>query len=461
MVYSHAPRLHSAIHAPRRPSGRYCKNLVTLVLVTLLSYSAHAAEPVYEFPLADLPFNATHGGRFPSMAQSLALSQNYYQFAHIKIADALADRSPGWFALSIVGFDILSTWVPLGDSWVHEEWHRAVLSRRGINSYDEVNNFPLFSDAISVSHVTDEDLTTLKRDHPADLVRLHAAGLEAQNEMNARLERDKFFNATRSFDGVLLWLNVSNTIGYLHTCATPDANTFTDAFRNSEGSDISKRDFAGLDCTAWVYDLLHPNEPYSQRGTHPSGTGIDRYRAWRDLAGAEQNYLRRQRNMSLLNLVDPFLFGHNQFLSAHPATGAPLYWNTSLRHDLTPFGYALSWNLFLRDAEHAAALALRYYAGHSTSGMGVELSLPRIFPDHRTIPLVFSARIAAWQQPQRQYFYAENATLGGDIQIRLTDKRQPHWNPFVELEGKSAGWVAGNEYLGANIALRAGLLIHY
>ncbi len=34
-----------------------------------------------------------------------------------------------------------------------------------------------------------------------------------------------------------------------------------DAVRE-EGADVKRRDFVGLDFTAWVYDLFRPDEPY-------------------------------------------------------------------------------------------------------------------------------------------------------------------------------------------------------
>ena len=43
---------------------------------------------------------------------------------------------------------------------------------------------------------------------------------------------------------------------------------------NLEERNIAKRDFVGLDCNAWVYDLFRPNEPYELRGIHPIGNWI-------------------------------------------------------------------------------------------------------------------------------------------------------------------------------------------
>jgi hypothetical protein len=70
----------------------------------------------------------------------------------------------------------LAFYVPPGEAWLHEEWHRAVLSHCGIASYNDTYKFRLFGGVVNVSHVRDEDLERLKREHPAEFVRLAAAG---------------------------------------------------------------------------------------------------------------------------------------------------------------------------------------------------------------------------------------------------------------------------------------------
>ena len=67
-------------------------------------------------------------------------------------------------------------------SWAHEESHRAVLRNRGIASRNGLYFPEAWSNGtISVDHVSDGDLATLKRDHPADTVRLMSAGIETQH----------------------------------------------------------------------------------------------------------------------------------------------------------------------------------------------------------------------------------------------------------------------------------------
>jgi len=244
------------------------KRLFILVIVVLPGYinSTQANDIPLEFPLVDLPYNQSDGYRFPSMSQSLSASKSFYQFSHYQLDKYISHRFLR--DMTIVLFDALSLYFPPGDAWLHEEAHRAVMGQYGIDSYNEVYEIPLFESAIAVSQVKDEDLIRLKRDHPADMVRLHSAGIESQYELVLALEKDQFFYHTPTWDQPLLWLNTVNNIAYLATCASGNSNTITDDFLNNEDQDVSKRDFTGLDCNAWVYDLYRPNEPYADRGTH-------------------------------------------------------------------------------------------------------------------------------------------------------------------------------------------------
>ncbi|MGA2507761.1 MAG: hypothetical protein ABSF80_09830, partial [Chitinispirillaceae bacterium] len=104
----------------------------------------------YDLPVFDSPYNRIDGFAFPSMAQSLAMTKDITQGIHWSLAkygSVSADRSTARLAQS-VGFalsEIALISFPGGYSWLHEEWHRAVLKNRGIDSYDGVYDFRILS----------------------------------------------------------------------------------------------------------------------------------------------------------------------------------------------------------------------------------------------------------------------------------------------------------------------------
>ena len=318
---------------------------------------------ILDFPLVDYPFNWRDGYTAPSMQQSLHTAKDVYQYSHYKFAQWFATK-PVTKALSTVGFDIVSLWLPFGAAWMHEEWHRAVMSSKGIRSFNEIYEFPLFAETISVTHVKDADLIRLKQDYPADMVRLHAAGIEAQYELNFSLEKDRFFFQPPTWDDAILWINYVNNISYMYACASERSNAITEEILQKEGTDISQRDFTGLDCNAWVYDLFRPDEPYEQRGIHPSGVGIQRYIKYDDLTGEEQHYLNTNFKLSFLNLADPFLYRFEFFTATHSINQRPFRWNATLRHHLTSFGYSVDANFFYQQDSINALATVHHYFNH-------------------------------------------------------------------------------------------------
>lgn len=62
------------------------------------------------------------------------------------------------------------------------------------------------------------------------------------------------------------------------------------------------------------------------------------------------------------------------------------------------------------------------------------------------------SRAALWLQPERQRFDADAADAGGLISLTLHRRGRRRIGAFGTVEAKTAGWVAGNEYLGLTSA---------
>ncbi len=430
-------------------------------LLVMLTYGAGAAAaPVLELPLADYPYNWTDEYRAPSMRQSLELSKDFYQLAHHEL-DQTFTNHPAWRFVTTSIFDVLAIWLPPGSAWVHEEWHRAVMGRRGIDSYNDVYDFKIFAESISVSEVRDEDLIRLKREHPADMIRLHSAGNEAQLELGLALDKDMFFRQTRAWNTIVRWDNYASPIAYMSLCASPEANTTTQEFLAKENTDISERDFTGLDCTAWVYDLFRPTEPYEARGMHPSGVGIDRYIQYRDLSTAEKDYLRLQYHLSYLNLLNPMLFEFRGFNATSPWNKQPITWNASVQHHLTSFGFTVDAHLFWRDAGNNLLLTAHNYFNKTHYFPGIDLEILD-YPytlGGRHSPLTL--QLGVWSQPRDHGFTTAQGQLGGHAGLRIALPMSRHVLPYLELHAKSAGWQAGDVYLEKAFESRLGLRIQW
>ena len=406
-----------------------------------------------DLPLADLPYGARFGGRAPSMQQSLAVTAGVYDAGHLAIQRAWG-RHTRLAKATIAVADFLATGAPFADAWLHEEWHRAVLGYRGVGSRNDVYRLDLLSEAISVSHARDEDLARLKREHPAEFVRLKAAGIEAEYALVTRLERDQFYRGGRAWHTALYWLTTINSVLYVADTAETDA--YTDDANRDEPT-VAERDISGHDFTAWVRDLHRPGEPFESRGVHPSGVGVNRYTKTTDLTGAERRYLSRQGRLALLNFLDPHLVGVRGFTLRRPAGGPPLRANLALRHHLTSFGHTVDANVFLKQGPTNLFVVLHAYANGARTfpGLDVELVDHPLTVRGRRVEL--SPRLALWTQPAAQAFRTSDARAGGLAALRVRAPIARRVAALAEVEAKTAGWVAGVVQLDRAVNVRLGV----
>ena len=411
----------------------------------------------FDLPALDVRENLVIGF-WPSMAQSLALSKDAYYLVHgALLAIPMPDSwSPTVQSIVEAGVLVLVdsylSYFPPAEGWMHEEWHRAAMSRRGISSYNDIYNFDIGAAFINVSHVRDEDLVRLKREYPAEQVRLSAAGIEGDLMLGLEFDKDRFFLGTRAGTVVTQWLTTANAILYMYTAAFGSDGPTEDANRK-EGSNVEVRDFTGLDPDGWVYDLFRPDEPYEARGIHPSGVGIDRYRSESDFTPRERNYLRTQAHLSLLNLVDPQLIGFNAF-ELGSVGGLPLSFNANLQHLMAPFGYALGLNLFGKAGPYNAFAELRAFVSDSLVLPGLGLELVRYPLPWLGAKLTPRARL--WLQPKDQRFFAGSAAPGAALELRANVPLYEPLEFYLEASAKTPGWIPGNVFLDESVNLRLG-----
>ncbi|HLP43420.1 MAG TPA: hypothetical protein VK465_18095 [Fibrobacteria bacterium] len=368
--------------------------------------------------------------------------------------------------LSLAGFAYLSTYLPPGGAWLHEEWHRAVLARRGAGSRNGVYDLDIGASVIAVDHVADADLARLKADHPEDFVRLMSAGIEAETEAHRQMRLHNFLlDRSSEHDRLLWWPGALNSAAYLFICATGSEDK---SFRAMEGreSDPEDRDFTGPDFTAWVYDLRRPEEDYAAgpRGRpHPSGTdGYRRYLVSSDLTSGERRYLGLQAALSLFNLSSPQFWGVDHMPGRVPWDGRAVRWNGGLSHYLTPYGFSLGADLWVRRGKWSWALAARAYANADMALPGLKAQLLR-YPWRPTwaggIPLRLTAGAAAWLQPGDLRFHDHDVVPGGSLLAGVSVPIRGSLEAWAEADAKSAGWVAGNVHLDPAVQARAGLAL--
>ncbi len=424
----------------------------------LLMTSAHGqadqpfARPL-RLPALDLPYQIKASGFSPSLDAAQALTADFYLLGHGLIAQAFSSEETArahplefW---AIAAFDYLTMNLPLGTTWLHEEAHRSVLSHRGISSHNAVYNTQIGDDEVPVDRVRDSDLSRLKREHPADFVRLSMAGMEAESQFALTLEKDLFFYQALPRQQLLILLAHLGPIGYRSLCDSSAGDEATAEDRRSEGPDEMQRDFTGYDCVAFVYDLFRPDEAYENRGVHPSGVGVDRYRSRQDLKPTEKKFLTRMVQLSWLNLLDPFIFNFPGWSVGEGRLTA------TLRHHLAPFGHSLEQNIFFKNDSSRHLLIVRQYMNQKRSLPGVEWQCLSCLQS----PLASSwdLRAALWLQPKALLYRSNGQQPGGSLAVRANFQLKEQAAIYAELQSKTRGWMADEIALEPASNLRLGV----
>jgi hypothetical protein len=164
------------------------------------------------------------------------------------------------------------------------------------------------------------------------------------------------------------------------------------------------------------------------------------------------SYVERMGRKQWLNLLNPFHFGFREFRLT-----PDFAFNGAVRHHLTSFGDDLQLDAYLNIAGRRSVITAHAYGSSELTLPGLEGQFffgPRALGALRLEP---QARIMAWIQPQEQRFFANRGQAGGLVSGRIAVSNVSSAQPYLELEAKTPGWVAGNPYLGSKLALRVGM----
>ncbi len=418
---------------------------------------------IIDYNVVDFPFSNKSvkqsglGGLIanPSMSQSLNITSSFYSATREGIY-RLMNSKPSlkrYYKLTAELTDILTYFpIPLTSGWLHEEFHRAVFAKHGGYSYNEMNSFPITKSLISVLNDKDEDLIALKRNSPQDMVRMAEAGIEGECVLANQINKTAFYHNAKSVS-IIPILSTINSAAYVIMCSGKKIDKENNSMYEAEGSNINKRDLLGLDFLSWVYDLYRPNEPYENRGIHPSGVGIDRYIKRSQLTHSELSYLRQQGFLQLINLANPMSFWFTSFTLNKNANADDTRANLYFNHWLSSFGFDISTTGLLHHNKNNYAFTLHNYANYYKWFPGIEVETYNYLIGNGIWkrPLPLTAKAMLWIQPENQLFFSKKGTPGGYLEAKIHYPINKHFQPYVTLSAKTAGWVQGNVYLEKKI----------
>ena len=449
------------------------KHLICVFCVFISSASAQKSDTIYksklklDLQLFDLPYQITAGNTVgksffssyanPSMSQSLHLTTSIYSGVHYGLHTLFDNkiRDPKLrYILYVIGFplcDFVLYYAPGGSGWLHEEYHRAVLTRFGVNSFNQMNTFPIGKSIVSVNRLKDEDLERFKANSSADFVRMSAAGIEGEYLLIDQLQRNNFFHEQKLMNEGVYLLSTLNSIAYVFISSSPKMSNGILDEMNAKETKISSRDFTGLDMISWTYDLFHPNEPYNDRGIHPTGLGIDRYRKIEHLEKHEFKYLKQQRYWHCLNILSPMILGFRSISLKNGYSG-----NIAFRHFLTSFGTDISLNIFLKKSTYNFVFAYHNYMNYKHVFPAIETEMVDYPLFYKKLNIFLSPRIMVGVQPRNQEFRTSKVDFLGLIGCRADFRICKNFFSYLDVQAKTKGWVAGNVYLNDNVSVKVG-----
>lgn len=441
------------------------KAFTLLFIYTIIVMNA-SAQDVQELklrlsvPLLDVPENFELPYNYPSMKQSLKYSAGFYELGFWgidELGNALFKDDDGdkfgnkaFKYLVGLGFAKFGSElpVPLG-VWAHEEYHRAVL---GLNDIESENGNWLFTrwDG-TVFGVSDSTLSHLKRNDPDQLLYAYTSGIQYEVHLNKLISVKDFFDKRTHYKNALLLYNAWYVYDYFNFSASEKSDSVKVIAPDHEDRNPVERDFAGADLTAWVYDMFSPGTPYTDRDNFPGGDGENRRVGFADLTAEGQDYLKKQRNLSLLNFVNPAIFFINRINVSDNFS-----FNFFTQYAPTHFGNDIALYVPFRLNDSKLLLNVHRYANYNNAGFGIGAGY---FDIALSDKVKSDVELTFWNQPET--FLAANKVTGGYVNIETSYELTDNFSLFVALDGKTRGWMIGEPNLGSSYSVTAGVGISY
>ncbi len=438
-------------------------SMASLLISTMLSgQDAGSYKLQLSVPVIDLPQNTGLPYAYPSMNQALEWSKDFYELGFWGI-DELGDglflkrrttpHAKGRifannlfkYALGL-GFSKYGSElpIPLG-VWGHEEYHRSALGVAGVASKN--GNWLLSRWDGTVYGVSDESLSMLKEERLDQLLYAYVAGVQYETMLNERVTLEDFYNQRSLTKNALLLYNAHYVYNYFKFSTSPHSDSVKILAPPHESPNPVERDFAGADLTAWVYDMFNPEMPFTARESFPNGEGVNRRVGFSDLSPEAQEYLVKQRKLSLLNFANPAIFFVNKI-----RLGQGFAFNVFAQYAPTHFGNGIALVVPLHLHKHKLLLSMHNYNSHAVSGYGLGLG---VFGHRISHKLNADLTLNLWEQPQS--FWGTGKHVGGALQLKGRYALNPHISCFAAVTGKTKGWIMGNPYLAENVSMQMGI----
>lgn len=345
----------------------------------------------YSFILAD----------YPNLQSSMRANNNNYSSFYSLLSNTLRsnfnDRKTN-AVLFLASFFTL----PLS----HEEGHRSILTEQGIGSISD----PFFNKfgAAYVKGVRDMELNTLRNQNLPTFIRLHTAGLESDYMLIKRVQTAVLLENTsfQTYKPEYITRNYS-LISYYFTSMFK----FLAPKLKEEANEL-ERDIVGHDVYGAVRHLHRPDMPFF------------RYTNYDDLTAIEQKYIRRVGFSSLINLIQPMIFGITDV-----SISKELHLSVGAGYTMIPFGDMYEVNTWIRKNNKIKLQnSLKFYNNLNRTFLGIGTKLVK-YPLKKSF---LNAELQIWNQPEKLNGVTTKGKYGGMIDLMFSFPLFSTSGKFVE-----------------------------
>lgn len=411
--------------------------------------------------LLDAPQNMRLPYNYPSMNQAFEMGTDFYELGYWGI-DGLGDKlfkrknkrynairriSNGAFKyFAGLGFAYYGSELPLPlGVWTHEEFHRSVLGLGKLASKN--GNWIGNRWDGTVYGVSDGQLDQLKTDHPDQLLYSYVAGIQSEIMFNEKVTVNDFYKHRSLYKNSFLLYNAFYTYNYFKFSVSAQSDSVKRIAPKYEDREPEGRDYAGADLTAWAYDMFNADSAFTKREPFPGGNGVNRRIGFSDLSPEAQTFLKREKQLSLLNFINPAIFFVNRI-----KINQDLSFLFFTQYSPTHFGHDVAYFLPFRYKKMDLLVALHTYKNMSQKSYGLQAGLFNYkLNDLFETDLV----LHAWLQPLS--YTSSKQDAGGACDLKVRAKISGSFSVFAEVDAKTKGWQLGNPYLKENLSFRFGL----
>ncbi len=187
------------------------------------------------------------------------------------------------------------------------------------------------------------------------------------------------------------------------------------------------------------------------------GNGFDRYIYGDKLTDAQYEWIAKQSRLAFISYFSPM----NLFVSAIPLKtmddGSRIRGNFAFRYYPTSFGNVLGLELLYQSPDYNLRFCAHVNQNYENDFPGFEAELFEKPISVAGDGLLTTIRIVADLQPKDQGFFTSEMAFVGSVGATLERQMSKNFFPYIAVQGKTKGWIRGNEFLGENISIGVGL----